>query len=105
LLNGGILVVVSFHSIEDKIVKNFFNLYSNFSKNPSRYLPIQEKKISFFKKLSKKPLTPTRKEINQNNSSRSAKLRYATRNNNLFSHPDQIYKKFENYLKIEAMQL
>ena len=105
LLNGGILVVVSFHSIEDKIVKNFFHLYSNLSKNPSRYLPEQEKKISFFKILSKKPLIPTSKEINQNLSSRSAKLRYATRNKNLFCYPDQIYKKFENYLKTEAIQI
>jgi len=42
LSNEGILIVVSFHSLEDQIVKNFFNLYSNLRKNPSRYLPIKE---------------------------------------------------------------
>ena len=40
LSNEGILIVVSFHSLEDKIVKSFFNLYSNLRKNPSRYLQI-----------------------------------------------------------------
>ena len=61
--------------------------------------------LTELKILSKKPLIPTSKEINQNLSSRSAKLRYATRNKNLFSYPDQIYKKFENYLKTEAIQI
>ncbi len=42
LSNEGILIVVSFHSLEDKIVKSFFNLYSNLRRNPSRYLPIKK---------------------------------------------------------------
>jgi len=101
----GILVVVSFHSLEDKIVKYFFNLYSNLVKNPSRYLPLKENKIALFKILSKKPLTPNKEEISKNIRSRSAKLRYAIRSNNLFSYPDEFVKKFSSYFKLEEVML
>ena len=102
LSNGGILIVVSFHSLEDQIVKNFFNLYSNLAKNPSRYLPIKENKSSLFKLISKKPLTAGMKEINENIRSRSAKLRYAIRNNNSFFYPSEFKNKFANYFKLES---
>ena len=105
LVNGGILVVVSFHSLEDKIVKNFFNFYSNLNKNPSRYLPKAENISGFFKTQSKKPLMPTAKEIEKNYSSRSAKLRYAVRNNNNFFYPTEIYQKFENYFKLQELTI
>ncbi len=98
LSNGGILVVVSFHSLEDRIVKNFFNLYSNLRKNPSRYLPIKVSKSSLFKQISKKPLVANVKEVNENIRSRSAKLRYAIRNNNSFFYPDEFKKKFSDCL-------
>jgi Predicted S-adenosylmethionine-dependent methyltransferase involved in cell envelope biogenesis len=55
--------------------------------------------------LSKKPLTPTKKEISQNVRSRSAKLRYAIRNNNSFFYPDEFKKKFQNFFKIEEQRL
>jgi 16S rRNA (cytosine1402-N4)-methyltransferase len=102
LSNGGILIVVSFHSLEDKIVKNFFNFYSNLKKNPSRYFPIKENKPSLFKLISKKPLTPDLKEVNENIRSRSAKLRYAIRNDNSFFHPNEFKKKFVNYFELEG---
>ena len=105
LSNGGKLVVVSFHSLEDRIVKNFFKLYSNLNKNPSRYLPLNKKKSDLFRSLSKKPLTPNKKEINQNIRSRSAKLRYAIRNNNSFFYPEEFQKKFESYFKLEETKL
>ena len=105
LSNGGKLVVVSFHSLEDKIVKNFFKLYSNLNKNPSRYLPLKKNKPDLFRSLSKKPLTPNQKEINQNIRSRSAKLRYAIRNNNSFFYPEEFKKNFESYSKLEETRL
>ena len=105
LSKGGILVVVSFHSLEDKIVKYFFNLYSDLNQNPSRYLPFQKNKHSLFKLLSKKPLIPNKKEILANFSSRSAKLRYAVRNNNSFFSPEEFKKKFEDYFHIEGIKI
>jgi len=101
LKDGGILVLVSFHSLEDKIIKNFFNLYSNFKSNPSRYLPLNEKKASLFKLISKKPLTPNEEEINENNPSRSAKLRYAVRSNDAFFYPDKFKNSFLHYFELE----
>jgi len=101
LSNGGILIVVSFHSLEDKIVKNFFNLYSSLQKNPSRYLPVSERKPSLFKLVSKKPLVPEIEEVKKNIRSRSAKVRYAVRNNNSFFHPGEFKNKFINYFKLE----
>ena len=105
LSNGGILIVVSFHSLEDKIVKNFFNLYSNLRKNPSRYLPIKKNKPSLFKLTSKRPLVADMEEIKENIRSRSAKLRYAIRNNNSFFYPDEFKNKFLNYLKLESSKI
>ena len=102
LSNGGILIVVSFHSLEDRIVKNFFNLYSNLRKNPSRYLPMKENKSNLFKLISKNPLVADVKEIKKNIRSRSAKLRYAIRNSNSFFYPNEFKNKFLNYFKLES---
>ena len=102
LANGGILIVVSFHSLEDKIVKNFFNLYSNLGKNPSRYLPIKKRESSLFGLISKKPLVADIREIKKNIRSRSAKLRYVIRNNNSFFYPNEFKNKFINYFKLES---
>mgnify|MGYP006089009151 CR=1 FL=1 len=105
LEDGGILIIVSFHSLEDKIVKNFFNLYSNLKKNPSRYLLLKENQSLLFKLLSKKPTTPSRKEIIQNIRSRSAKLRYGIRNNNSFYYFKDFKKKFNKYFRINEIKI
>jgi len=105
LANGGILILVSFHSLEDKIIKYFFNLYSNLKKNPSRYLPLEKDKKCLFKILNKKPIQPDEKEILNNIRSRSAKLRYGIRNNNSFFCLDEFKKKFEIFFKIEGIKI
>ena len=105
LSNDGVLIVVSFHSLEDRIVKNFFNFYSSIKKSPSRYLPLNENKTSLFKLVSKKPLVSSSKEVIENVRSRSAKLRYAIRNNNSFFDPEDFTKKFANYFRLESIRI
>ena len=68
------IIVVTFHSIEDKIVKFFFKNYSE-TKKVSRYLPSSIDTNKIFELLNKKPITPSIEEIKKNPSSRSAKLR------------------------------
>ena len=99
------LIVVSFHSIEDSIVKKFFNLHSDTKSNPSRYLPAKEKKSNLFKVVCKKVLLPTLNEINKNPRSRSAKLRYAIRNDNSFINSQEFEKIFLNYFKLEGVSI
>ena len=65
----------------------------------------KEHEKEYFRILSKKALTPNKKEINQNIRSRSAKLRYAIRNNNSFFYQEEFKKKFENYFKMEEIRL
>ena len=96
---GGIMVIITFHSIEDKIVKHFFKNYSE-KKNTSRYLPSSNDKILLFKINKRKPIIPSKIELNKNPSSRSAKLRYAIKLNNSENFNDLI-KKFEYLLDIE----
>ena len=103
---GGRILVVSFHSIEDKIVKYFFNNFSINKSKPSRYLPEKdESSTALFENYKNKVLKPTKQEIFKNNRSRSAKLRYATRSKNEFSHPHELIKKFKNYIDLEALDV
>ena len=76
----GRLAVVSFHSIEDRIVKKFF-LKCMQDKSLSRYLPELPKKKPSLEILTKKPIVPSTKEVILNKRSRSAKLRIAKRTN------------------------
>jgi len=98
---GGIMVIVTFHSIEDKIVKFLLKNYSE-NKNSSRYLPPSEKKKVLFKLLNKKPITPNETEISINPASRSAKLRYGIKLNNN-SNFSELTKKFNYLLEVENL--
>ena len=98
---GGILAVVTFHSLEDKIVKFFFKNYSEDKKN-SRYLPEKKEGKKIFKLINKKPILPSNSEMNINPPSRSAKLRCVEKIDNLDDFND-FFKKFENLLKIEKL--
>ena len=96
---GGVVAIVTFHSIEDKIVKFFLKNYSE-NKNDSRYLPSKIEKKILFKLIDKKPIIPNNKELNLNPASRSAKLRYGIKLNN---HSDfsEFIKKFSYLLEVE----
>ena len=99
---GGIIAVVSFHSIEDKIVKFFFKHYSE-QRNSSRYLPDNEVSEKCFKLINKKPILPSSSEISQNPSSRSAKLRYGIKTNNKCDFSD-FREKFNNLINVEDLR-
>ena len=96
----GIIAVVTFHSLEDKIVKYFFkNLSEN--KSVSRYMPKGDEKINLFKSLNKKPIIPSEKEIKENPPSRSAKLRYVIKKEDFYDFETDILEKFNHLIKIE----
>ena len=99
--SGGKIIVISFHSLEDKIVKFFFTNYSKNKSKVSRYLPDLSKGSTLFENYKNKIVTPSSEEIIKNNASRSAKLRYITRCKNDFFYPSDLKKKFIKYLELE----
>ena len=72
LSKGGRIGVMSFHSLEDRIVKNIFKELSLEPKKATRGAPLPVLRL-----LTKKPLAPLFAEVKKNPRSRSAKLRFA----------------------------
>lgn len=74
LRSGGTLAVISFHSLEDRIVKQFFRRQCGQPENANDSLP-QQFRAKFAEPLTRRPVTPSDDEIATNPRSRSAKLR------------------------------
>ena len=100
LKKNGILAVVTFHSLEDKIVKYFFKSLSE-KKSISRYMPNINQPETLFSMVEKKPIIPSAKELRENIPSRSAKLRYVIKKNDFYNFETDIIKKFKTFLDIE----
>ena len=100
LKKDGVIGVVTFHSLEDKIVKYFFKSLSE-NKSVSRYVPKLDQREPLFRMMEKKPITPSLKELKENAPSRSAKLRYIIKKNDSYDFETDIYKKFEHLIEIE----
>ena len=76
---GGQLAVVTFHSVEDRMVKRFLQMRSGSNARANRYAPDIEQSPAQFELRSKKAIAPTEDELAQNPRARSAKLRIARR--------------------------
>jgi len=100
LKKGGVLGVVTFHSLEDKIVKYFFKSLSE-NKSISRYSPVTEQSEILFNLIKKKPIVPSDKEISENPPSRSAKLRYVIKKTDFYNFDTDIEDQFKNLIEIE----
>ena len=93
---GGKLILISFHSLEDRIIKFYFKNYSINKSKQNKYLPMQnDKELYLFNFYKNKVFKPSENEINLNPRSRSAKLRVAIRSENQFVEPSELRKKFK----------
>ena len=100
LKKDGVLAVVTFHSLEDKIVKYFLKSLSE-NKSISRYVPVTQQAETLFILDQKKAIVPTDKEVNENLPSRSAKLRYGIKKSNFYDFETDILDQFKNLIEIE----
>ncbi|MEI4471175.1 16S rRNA (cytosine(1402)-N(4))-methyltransferase RsmH [Frigidibacter sp. MR17.24] len=76
---GGRLAVVTFHSLEDRVVKRFFQIRSGSEGQGSRYAPARETVPPAFQMISRRAIGPDDRELAENPRARSAKLRVARR--------------------------
>ena len=76
---GGRICIITFHSLEDRIVKNEFKYLATDCICPPHFLMCQCDKEALVKVITRKPILPTKNEIEENPRSRSAKLRVCER--------------------------
>lgn len=79
LNKGGRISVITFHSLEDRIVKKIFKKYSEVNEVFKGMPDIPDEYKPKIKLINKKPILPSEKEINENSRSKSAKLRIIER--------------------------
>ena len=72
-------------------------------KSVSRYVPKIDQAETLFKILEKKPKTPSVKELQENLSSRSAKLRYVIKKDDFYDFETDIFDKFRKLIEIENL--
>ncbi len=76
---NGLLAVVTFHSLEDRVVKRFFQTAAGDAPNTNRYAPEAGKTTARFELVTRKAIGPDDAELAENPRARSAKLRVARR--------------------------
>lgn len=87
---GGRLVVVTFHSLEDRLVKRQIDQWGGRRAQPSRHLPMQQASdLEFFRWDRRKSVAPSDDEVRRNPRARSARLRLAIRSGDADSEPDR----------------
>jgi S-adenosyl-methyltransferase mraW len=74
---SGRISVITFHSLEDRICKQIFNSYAKNKEIPKNLPILPNESLSKLKLITRKPICPSDKELEENNRSRSAKLRVA----------------------------
>lgn len=79
LSKGGRICVITFHSLEDRLVKQIFKKYSEVDDILKGMIDIPDEYKPKIKIINKKPILPTDEEINENSRSHSAKLRIVER--------------------------
>jgi len=100
---SGKIVVITFHSLEDKVVKKVFDFFSNKIKGTSRYLPEnkQNEDFNILKVKNRKPINASAEEIKNNNRARSAKLRSAIKVQDHLFEFKRSYLNLEKYFELE----
>lgn len=98
-----IITAVTFHSLEDRIVKKLFNISRDSTQNPSRYMPTihQDIKNTFLEKISSRAIKPSEKEVISNPRARSAKLRSAVKMGKELLEIDRPVLKMEKLFQLE----
>jgi len=85
---GGLLAVVTFHSLEDRVVKRFFAQAAGQEGNANRYAPAVAQEAPRFELVTRRATGPDDEELAANPRARSAKLRVARRTNAPARAPD-----------------